>query len=1260
MVMKWFQRLYKQIVIVVLSVIALPISPILPPPVAQAQAEVPATMLENQQIDDWALAAPRLIWLSYPSCPGPSPALQAAGDPVTLKRIRTTGSDARTIYSRNDPRAPGACNPYRLSSNIVADESYVYWVEGTQLVRLSVNANPGDLPEPWGPVLGAAPVTLAISEGHILSMKVSDCNFCIFGTRFQLISKADGSAVSTLLLNITGSSPLFDGTYIYYKQGNSLYRFLPGDSNSAILIADNVESYTTIGGIEECSGGQIICPLVSYVFYVQGRTIMRYNNSSGARLAVYTSSADAGLIVRLYGLNTLRRPFLGGELFFFEKRYAPCSCFVAPASDLLQRKGISTDAPETIYTRETDSADFADRLGNDRTFLYWGEGAPRPTRIRRLPADAAALPKINLIAEGLEVTQGVQRSDNSVALIQDRRTFVRFFVRSAGQSVPSVSASLQASASGLGSIVLAPVNPGLNLRLTVVPSPNRDSLDQSFLFELPWDFLRAPDLQLRAVVNPFGVPLEPTAADNVATAGPFAFQLSPRLIVNVAAFSYTYQGTAYSVNELRDIAQASSLVRRMFPLASTPGFYSSEPGEIGLRGFRPLVRQITDDAIAARLDYSVSANNTPEICKYLLTFEADGKTVKRDDRNLCATDYVLGRLEALRNEKKLPNNPTYGFIPAPAGLAPRGRARGNGVAAGAADNPLTMAHELAHMLGRNHPFKGSALEPDAAKRVCGNTLADGAIDNSFPYEESKIGPGDGSVRGFDSGSNSFIGGIPARIYADVDSHDIVGYCTANWWVSDYNYRCMLGFMNAAVTPKECGGAAQLAGALDPRPRQAGGPGDWLSVVGLIGAGGAELLHVRRVADVADTPERQPGAYSLHLLDAAGTLLADYPFTPRAGHHASAQDFALVVPFVEGTRELRLVTTAPLGTFSGFFCEAPAGSAVVAQGPLSVLASVAISSSPPQLSDVALQSPPTPLSGVVTLGWNASDPDGDPLRFDVLYSRDDGASFVPIQLGLESNSLAIDTAKLGGGPTIFQVIASDGAQSAQANSQPASLEASAPTPHILTPGDGARLQWGQVVNFSAEASDLQDGSLSGAQLVWSDRRGSLGTGAQFSTSDLLVGTSVITLTATNSAGLSASTAITIEVGDDLSDPGPILSASAAALAFSVAPGTTAAQTAQLQISNAGGGGLSWAISSDAPWLQVSAASGDAPATLTVSADPSGFAEGQVARATLTISSATGGVQPLSVPVTLTVGSSLAQPLPPGELVGRNLYLPMVRR
>src|SRR5207245_851614 len=104
--------------------------------------------------------------------------------------------------------------------------------------------------------------------------------------------------------------------------------------------------------------------------------------------------------------------------------------------------------------------------------------------VLHLAGNADALPQTNLRATGLEITQGVQNPNNDVALIQDRRTFVRLFVKSDGAAVPGVTAALTRVDDQGAALdeALDPVNPAGKL-LTIQTNPNRDNLDHSFLFE---------------------------------------------------------------------------------------------------------------------------------------------------------------------------------------------------------------------------------------------------------------------------------------------------------------------------------------------------------------------------------------------------------------------------------------------------------------------------------------------------------------------------------------------------------------------------------------------------------------------------------------------------------------------------------------------------------------------------------------------------------------------------------------------------------
>jgi hypothetical protein len=135
--------------IITLAITALP-GGSTPQAMAQA-ADPPQSLISDRIVSDWTVGGPRLLWLSYPDC------FTSLGvyDPVTIRRISTSGGLERAIFSSNEARPAGTCNPYKLNSNIVADDQFIYWVEGTRLVRLAVTANPGDAPQPWGPTFGS-------------------------------------------------------------------------------------------------------------------------------------------------------------------------------------------------------------------------------------------------------------------------------------------------------------------------------------------------------------------------------------------------------------------------------------------------------------------------------------------------------------------------------------------------------------------------------------------------------------------------------------------------------------------------------------------------------------------------------------------------------------------------------------------------------------------------------------------------------------------------------------------------------------------------------------------------------------------------------------------------------------------------------------------------------------------------------------------------------------------------------------------------
>ncbi len=87
----------------------------------------------------------------------------------------------------------------------------------------------------------------------------------------------------------------------------------------------------------------------------------------------------------------------------------------------------------------------------------------------------------------------------------------------------------------------------------------------------------------------------------------------------------------------------------------------------------------------------------------------------------------------------------------------------------------------------------------------------------------------------------------------------------------------------------------------------------------------------------------------------------------------------------------------------------------------------------------------------------------------------------------------------------------------------------PTATINAPADSAIFMEGDLITFSGSGVDTEDGTLTGAALVWgSSRDGRLGIGANIPNASLSTGTHVITLTAMDNDGGAGSATATVTV------------------------------------------------------------------------------------------------------------------------------------
>jgi hypothetical protein len=257
-----------------------------------------------------------------------------------------------------------------------------------------------------------------------------------------------------------------------------------------------------------------------------------------------------------------------------------------------------------------------------------------------------------------------------------------------------------------------------------------------------------------------------------------------------------------------------------------------------------------------------------------------------------------------------------------------------------------------------------------------------------------------------------------------------------------------------------------------------------------------------------------GSFMMQAVNASGSILASTSFTVS---------FFMVHP-------PRTLTQAPFEGVINF----PAGTVkfqIVKDG--TVLAEVPVSANAPTITGVTPQTTTT-LSGSYTITWTGNDPDGDKLTYTVEYNPDvtnASSAWMILVDGLEASSWTQDFGELpGGNHAKIRVTAYDGVLYATAESAEFIVPLKKPEVFLDELPWGTTYNPGDDILLTAEAYDSQDGWLPDDKIRWtSDISGELGYGSELLVQNLEAGRHTITVTATNSAGLSSSAEVIVQVG-----------------------------------------------------------------------------------------------------------------------------------